>query len=276
MSPSSHRTACAALLAAAAAAVLSAALSGCGDAGGIESAGPTPTAVGPVRLWPDLPPVTSPPYDFGEGETERVPGVSVPGDDVRRVDPVAVVQAEIRAHPEQYSGADGLYEETAQQIAACTEKPESCPVLEPAYYRDLTGDGKEELIVGITMPEQQTVVRCYMPQNGTLIRIMSTSDQLVSVELADRDVILRSVSAGIPGYEYRTHWSWDDQQQAMLPTRDEIVRVKPSAPTPPDDAAGPAGSPAPGSTPETTPEATPGATPGTASGASPGGAAGTP
>ena len=34
----------------------SAALAGCGDTGGLKSAGPTPTAAGPRTLWPTLPP----------------------------------------------------------------------------------------------------------------------------------------------------------------------------------------------------------------------------
>ncbi|WP_406342487.1 hypothetical protein [Streptomyces sp. NBC_00648] len=211
------------LLAAGAAALL---LSGCGNAGSLEGAGATPTAVGPVHLWPDLPKPTTTPLDFGEGQTERVPGIKVPGGDVRTLDPVAVVQAEVRAHPDQYTGADGLYEETVRQLNQCRQKPKGCPVLK-AYYRDLTGDGRDELILGIKMPEQQLAVRCYMPDRGSLTRIMSTSDQLIGVELAGRDVILHSVSAGIPGYEYRTAWSWDDHQHAMLPTRDEIIRVEP-------------------------------------------------
>ncbi|MBD0746941.1 hypothetical protein [Streptomyces sp. CBMA152] len=216
--------AAAALLAAGAAAVL---VSGCGNAGGLEGAGPTPTAVGPVRLWPDLPKPTTTPQDYGESQTERVPGIKVPGGDVHNLDPVAVVQAEVRAHPDQYTGADGLYEETVRQLNQCRSKPKGCPVLK-AYFRDLTGDGRDEMILGIKMPEQQLAVRCYMPdKNGTLTRIMSTSDQLIEVELAGRDVILHSVSAGIPGYEYRTAWSWDNHQRAMLPTRDEIIRVEP-------------------------------------------------
>ncbi|MEU1072408.1 MULTISPECIES: hypothetical protein [unclassified Streptomyces] len=211
------------LLAAGAAALL---LSGCGNAGSLEGAGATPTAVGPVHLWPDLPKPTTTPQDYGEGQTERVPGIRVPGGDVRALDPVAVVQAEVRAHPDQYTGADGLYEETVRQLNRCRQKPKACPVLR-AYYRDLTGDGRDELILGIKMPEQQLAVRCYMPDRDALTRIMSTSDQLIGVELAGRDVILHSVSAGIPGYEYRTAWSWDDHQRAMLPTRDEIIRVEP-------------------------------------------------
>ncbi|MEU3922565.1 hypothetical protein [Streptomyces sp. NPDC029004] len=223
MSPSSNRLLYAVLLTVSAAVLLA----GCGDEGRMKSAGATPTAVGPVRLWPDLPPVTAPPNDYGETDTERVPGIKVPGDDVRGLDAVAVVRAEARAHPDQVTGVDGLYEETVRQLGTCEEKPKSCPVLAP-YYRDLTGDGHEELIVGIKMPEQQTALRVYMPDKGRLTRVMSTSDQIVSVDLAGRDLIMRSVSAGIPGYEYRTAWSWDEPQHAMLPTRDEIVRVKSS------------------------------------------------
>ncbi|MEV7281108.1 hypothetical protein [Streptomyces sp. NPDC093111] len=202
------------------------ALAGCGNQGELKSAGPTPTAVGPVRLWPDLPPATNPPIDYGESDTERVPGVDVPDNDVHSVDPVAVVQAEVRAHGDARSGADGLYEQTARAIGACATDRKDCPVLTP-YYRDLTGNGRDELIVGIRMPDQQLGVRVYLAENGGLTRIMSTVDQVVNVELAGRDLIMRVSSAGIPGYEYRTAWSWDEQQRTMLPARDEIVRVKP-------------------------------------------------
>ncbi|MET9438722.1 hypothetical protein [Streptomyces sp. NPDC006551] len=239
------------------------ALSGCGDVGGLESAGPTPTAVGPVRLWPDLPPATAPPLDYGETDTQRVPGIKAPGDDVHRVDPVAVIQAEANAHPDTYSGADGMYEETARQIARCTTEPKTCPVMKP-YYRDLTGDGRDELIAGIRMPEQQFGVRVYLAENGGLTRIMATVDQVISVETAGRDLIMRVSSAGIPGYEYRTAWSWDEQQHSMLATRDEIVRVKPRGPAaspPPEPSAEQSAAPTSASstppTPETSAEPTP-------------------
>ncbi|GGZ31226.1 lipoprotein [Streptomyces inusitatus] len=209
-------------------------LAGCGDAGRVKSAGPTSTATGPVRLWPGLPPVTAPPYDYGEADTALVRGVKVPSGGVRGLDPVAVLRAEETVGPDGRRGIDGIYQQTSAKLRDCGKKPRSCPVLVP-YHRDLTGDGREELIIGITMPEQQTAVRCYMPDaKGRLTRIMATSDQLVSVQLAGRDIILRSVSAGIPGYEYRTAWSWDGRHQAMLQTSDEIVRVKPrSAERPP-------------------------------------------
>ncbi|MFJ3504496.1 hypothetical protein [Streptomyces sp. NPDC090135] len=205
------------------------ALAGCGSAGtgGLESAGPTSPAVGPVRLWPDLPPATNPPIDYGESDIQRVPGIRVAGGDVRSVDAVEVVRAEVRARPDARSGADGLYEETARAIGACVSEPASCPVMRP-YYRDLTGDGRDELIVGIRMPEQQVAVRVYRAEEGGLTRIMSTVDQVISVELAGRDLIMRVGSAGIPGYEYRTAWAWDERQGSMLPTRDEIVRTGPS------------------------------------------------
>ncbi|MFJ7064915.1 hypothetical protein [Streptomyces sp. NPDC101115] len=220
---------------------LAAVLTGCGGQGELQSSGRTPSAVGPVRLWPDLPPATNPPIDYGETDTQRVPGIEVPDNDVHTVDAVAVVQAEVRGNEESRSGPDGMYEETVRAVQDCGKDEDKgkdttkgkgkravCPILKP-YYRDLTGNGRDELIVGIRMPDQQLGVRVYLAENGGLTRIMSTVDQVVSVELAGRDLIMRVSSAGIPGYEYRTAWSWDEQQRSMLPARDEIVRVKPGA-----------------------------------------------
>ncbi|MFF3553269.1 hypothetical protein ACWD4V_09005 [Streptomyces tsukubensis] len=246
MRPRARRPLTVPALLAGAVAVLAGLLSGCGTAGDLRSAGPTPTATGPVRLWPDLPPVTAPPYDYGEIDTVAIPGVRVPSGGVRALDPVAVVRAEARTYPMSYYHPKGPPEPLTDRLAACASKgakgaagtarkPGECPVLTP-YYRDLTGDRREELIVGVRLGRQLTEVRVFTPgaqkDPRVLTRIMATSDQLVSVELAGRDIILRSVSAGIPGYEYRTAWSWDEQHQAMLPTRDEIVRVKPRSDKP--------------------------------------------
>ncbi|MFJ9325715.1 hypothetical protein ACIRPN_14575 [Streptomyces sp. NPDC101230] len=201
-------------------------VSGCGAAGGLESAGEAPSAVEPARLWPRLPPASAAPYDYGEGETARIPGIDVPGGDVHRLDPVAVVQAGLKARTDRDSGLDELPDATVRAIRACRTAPDDCPVLAP-YHFDLTGDGRDELVLGIRMPERQLAVSAYRADQrdrGGLTRIMSTSDAVISVELAGRDLILRAPSA-ISGYEYRTAWSWDERQQAMLATRDEILRA---------------------------------------------------
>ncbi|MET9662466.1 hypothetical protein [Streptomyces sp. NPDC006510] len=206
-------------------------LAGCGNGGGLRSAGPTPTAVGPARLWPELPPASAAPYDYGEGETARIPGIEVPDGDVHRLDPVAVVRADLAARPNRSSGTADLSADTVRKINACRTEPASCPVLRP-YFRDLTGDGRDEMVLGIRLADHQLSVRVFMPDAGGLTRILSTSDAVISVELAGRDLIVRVPSA-ITGYQYRTVWSWDARQRAMLPTQDEIQRIPPSrAPRP--------------------------------------------
>ncbi|MEU9314353.1 hypothetical protein [Streptomyces sp. NPDC048295] len=229
-------------------------LTGCGNGGGLRSAGPTPTAVGPARLWPELPPASAAPYDYGEGETARIPGIEVPDGDVHRLNPVAVVQAGLRARPNRSSGTADLPAETVRQINACRTDPASCPVLRP-YYRDLTGDGRDDLVLGIRLPDHQLSVRVYMPEAGGLTRILSTSDAVISVELAGRDLIMRAPSA-IAGYEYRTAWTWDARQRAMLPTQDEIQRIPPSrAPRPQLTTAAPSAAPVAPTGPTATPSA---------------------
>ncbi|MER5469786.1 hypothetical protein [Streptomyces sp. NPDC002685] len=227
-------------------AVLAAGLAGCGDSGDLHGAGATPTAVGPTRLWPQLPPASTPAIDYGEADTETVRGITAPGDDIHDVDPVAVVRAEIAAHPDEYSGPHAMYAETVRQLQDCGKRGAragKCPILQ-AYYRDLTGDGKDDMVLGIRFPAHQLAVRVYAFLHHRLVQVMGTSDSVVSVELAGRDVIIRSPST-LPGYEFRTVWSWDPHQNAMLAARDEILRVGP--PTPP-------GSPTP--TPSVSPSRT--------------------
>ncbi|MGW4671346.1 hypothetical protein [Streptomyces sp. NPDC004324] len=219
---------------------LVAVLAGCGDSGALRAAGETPTAVGPARLWPELPPASTPALDYGEADTETVKGVTAPGDDIHQVDPLDVVRAEVAAHPDEYSGAHASHAATARQLADCGKKGAlggKCPVLK-AYYRDLTGDGKDDMVLGIRFPRNQLAVRVYAFLDHRLVQVMGTSDSVVSVELAGRQVIIRSPST-LPGYEFRTVWTWDPHQNAMLATRDEILRVSTPSPT---------GSPSPGGT----------------------------
>ncbi|MEV5612313.1 hypothetical protein [Streptomyces sp. NPDC052225] len=214
----------------AAAAVVCAAaplLAGCGDAGGLRSAGPTPTAVGPERLWPSLPPATRAADDYGAGETAVIKGVDVPGGKLRKVDPVTIVRARVTSDPQDYK-------DVVDALADCGDpgpRTAGCPVLD-AYYRDLSGDGADDLLVAVRAPKRQLYTQVYTYTGGKLIQIMDDKDAVINVQLAGRSVVVRS-AADLPGYEYRTSWSYDPHQKAMLPARDEIIRTgAPSTPAP--------------------------------------------
>ncbi|MFJ4694971.1 hypothetical protein [Streptomyces sp. NPDC088766] len=215
-------------LALAAVALLASATAACGDAGGLRSAGATPTAVSPEKLWPDLPAASSPAFDIDEVNTEVVKGIAVPADDIHRVDPVDVVRREIAAHPGDYDGSEAPYRETADRIADCDQGGAGrtpCPVLRP-YYRDLTGDGRDELALGFRrLPGDLTAVRVYTVDKHRLVQVMGWEDAVSGVELAGRSVIIRSPSE-VAGYEYRLQWTWDQDQRAMLLTHDEMVRTE--------------------------------------------------
>ncbi|MFJ1971868.1 hypothetical protein ACIO93_24680 [Streptomyces sp. NPDC087903] len=212
---------------------------GCGDGGELLGAGATPTATGPDRLWPGLRPASSPAWDYEDGESELVRGITAPGDDIHKVDPVAVVRAEISRHPGAYTGAKATYRETVRRMDDCGESATTdsrpatdgetvaggrCPVLK-TYYRDLTGDGRDDLTLGFRLlPGNQTAVRVYTFRSGRLVQVMSNDDAVTGVELAGRSVIIRSPS-DIPAYEYRFQWTWDPEQRLMLLTHDEMLRT---------------------------------------------------
>ncbi|MEU0007783.1 hypothetical protein ABZ079_26730 [Streptomyces sp. NPDC006314] len=212
-------------LALTAVALLSATATACGDTGGLRGAGATPTAVSPVRLWPDLRPASSPAYPYDVATRATVKGVTVPGDDIRKVDPVDVVEAEITAHPDDY-GSKGAYHATVDRMENCRTGGDEarCPLLKP-YYRDLTGDGRADLTLGFRLyPTNQTAVRVYTVEKHALVQVLADNDAIIGVELAGRALIERS-PADISGYEYRTTWVWDPEQRAMAFSRDEYLHV---------------------------------------------------
>ncbi len=168
----------------------------------------------------------SPAYDFDEADTETVRGITVPGDDIHKVDPVAVVRAEIAAHPSDYEGAKAPYRGTGDRVADCEKGGDrgGCPVLKP-YYRDLTGDGRDDLTLGFRLlPTKMTAVRVYTVEKHRLVQVMANDDAVSGVELAGHSVIIRSPSE-LAGYEYRVQWTWDADQKAMLLTHDEFLRT---------------------------------------------------
>ncbi|WP_258054554.1 hypothetical protein [Streptomyces sp. Ru71] len=238
---------------------LGAVSAGCGDSGALQGAGPTPTAVSPARLWPSLTPASSPAYDIDEVEREVVKGVRVPGDDIRKVDPAAIVRAEIAAHPATYKTggkAGETFPETARLLDDCDQGPErgKCPVLKP-YYRDLTGDGHDDLALGFRLlPGPMTAVRVYTVDRHRLVQVMKWEDAVSAVEVAGRSLVISSPS-DLARYEYRLEWTWDPDQKAMLLTHDEMVRTagdghgrhpsrKPASPSPSGSSSrSPSGSP---------------------------------
>ncbi|WP_432028404.1 hypothetical protein [Streptomyces sp. 1222.5] len=212
-------------LAAAVLALLSATATACGDTGGLQGAGATPTAVSPAKLWPDLRPASSPAYPYDVATRAVVKGVAVPGDDLRKVDPVDVVEAEIKSHPDDY-GSKGVYHATVDRMKECRPggNEARCPLLKP-YYRDLTGDGRRDLTLGFRLyPTNQTAVRVYTVEHHRLVQVLADNDAIIGVELAGRELIERS-PADISGYEYRTTWVWDPQERAMTFSRDEYLHT---------------------------------------------------
>ncbi|MGV9345813.1 hypothetical protein ACWDSD_13560 [Streptomyces spiralis] len=214
-------------------ALLLATAAACGDAGGLRGAGATPTAISPARLWPSLRPAASPAWPYDEVQIETVKGVTAPGDDIRQLDPVAVVRAEVAAHPDDYTAAKAPYGETAVRLSDCGKGGKQgarCPVMRP-YYRDLTGDGRDDMTLGFRLyPTNQTAVRVYTFEGHRLVQVFANDDAVIGVELAGRAVIIRS-PAGISGYEYRTTWAWDPEQRAMVFSRDEFLRTGRHKPT---------------------------------------------
>ncbi|MFD3695716.1 hypothetical protein ACFWUZ_06105 [Streptomyces sp. NPDC058646] len=203
-------------------------LAGCDAVGSLQAADqgrPAARAQGPHRLWPERPP--APP----EPDEERRPdgpagvaGIDVRGGALRDVRPVDVLRADLR------SGAarPGDGGELGAALRGCEDPEAAGCSLRPAHYRDLTGNGRDELIVGVELPGHRLNLRVYTADDGKLLRIMETTARVIDVQLTERDLIIQSTTS-FPGTESRDVWTWFPEQQAMVPRLMETVR-RPSEP----------------------------------------------
>jgi hypothetical protein len=194
------------------------------------SAGHTSAASAPVRLWPERKPAPQPERGKGENLPATVPGVPpVPSGDIRKANLLAVVKAQVAAGS-ALGGGPQFDSGTTRKIDACAAEPAHCPVRKP-QYRDLTGDGRAELIVGIEAPDQSLALWVFKLDHGLVTRIMDAGATPLSVEIANGDLILREPT-GTPGYDTRTVYAWDTRTRTMALRSMEFDQADSATPSP--------------------------------------------
>ncbi|MFF8785134.1 hypothetical protein [Streptomyces sp. NPDC015125] len=205
-------------------------LSSCTQSGEPLSAGHTSAASAPVRLWPERKPAPQPERGRGENLPAAVPGVPpVPSGDIRKANLFTVVTAQTAAGS-ALGGGPQFDSATTKKINDCATKPAPCPVRKP-QYRDLTGDGKAELIVGIEAPDRSLALWVFTLDHGRVTRIMDAGTTPLSVEIANGDLILREPT-GTPGYDTRTVYAWDPRTQTMALRSMEFDQAHSATPAP--------------------------------------------
>ncbi|WP_241777552.1 FG-GAP repeat protein [Streptomyces sp. CT34] len=123
----------------------------------------------------------------------------------------AVLKAQLDADDRRRAPA--FDKKTEDRIRACPDRPKTCPVRTPEY-QDLTGDGKEDLIVGIEAEDHTVAIWVYMLKGGVVNRILNTAGTPLAVDVTEGKLIMREPTQ-TPGYEIRTVFGWNRHSQVM-------------------------------------------------------------
>lgn len=206
----------------------------CGNGGGVVDAGearkvvPPPTA---QPLWPDqtVPGPTPTP------ETTPRPGVATPNapaptpvriaappaDDVRSLDVGAVLLA------------DPLVDSDAKaEVRACSSE---CGLRTPVY-RDLSGDGRPELIASVTDGKGGTGTYAYTVAGAQVFDIFWYFGDHYAVDGLGEDLVVRQAVAAPgdasdnPSLLYRTRFRWNGREMEPIGTETEFRQQPPLVP----------------------------------------------
>ncbi|UQX01912.1 hypothetical protein [Streptomyces sp. RerS4] len=200
------------------AAVLAGATAGCADVEGLKDDGDLGTAHAPHTLWKDIRPSPAP-SGQDSGAAAVVPGLAkVTGGDMRGVDALSVLRADITSAAAQDGGTGRLVDPRAvQRLALCTDAPDGgpdCPV-RPAALHDVTGNGKAELITALDIDGRLSELRVYtVRDDGRIARVLSRRGVLEGVEVAAEHLAVREPTSN-PRYISVSDYVWDPKAGAM-------------------------------------------------------------
>ncbi|MEV7603332.1 hypothetical protein AB0O91_38775 [Kitasatospora sp. NPDC089797] len=189
--------------------------------GGLRDDGPHAVVTPPASakpLWPDLataPPLVSPTGGSAtQAPPQPVPDLVVPGHDLTAVD----VRTLLGKDP-------GLSPEERRALGSCTD----CEVRAPEF-RDLTGDGRPELITAVTAPGT-AVLHVYTLVGEHVLPILQVQVQpQFSAATVDSDLWLYEPTT----YNTRTtsQYHWDGSRLALVGKQvDGVGLLPPTDPT---------------------------------------------
>ncbi|MFF1337189.1 hypothetical protein ACFVYT_04620 [Streptomyces sp. NPDC058290] len=195
-----------------------AATAGCADVEGLRNDGDLGTAHAPETLWENIHP--DPPGPGQQpGKAAVVPGLPKAANrSMRGVNAVDVVRADVTAATAEDGGTGRLVDPRAvQRISLCTQAVDGgpyCPV-RPAVLRDVTGDGREELITALDVDGRVSELRVYtVRDDGSIARILSRRGVLEGVEVAAEHLAVREPTS-TPDKVSVSDYVWDPKAGIM-------------------------------------------------------------
>jgi hypothetical protein len=175
------------------------ATAGCAADSGLHDAGPARPVSSwpsPVLLWPAVEPARSPAAQASPSvAADPLPGLTAAGDDIRVLDPRAILGADPALRGDERAALNG-----------CT----GCQVLTPEY-RDLTGDGRPELIVAVLTAAQHGYLHVYRLREHRVLPALDLSvPDGFTAETQGTDLVVDE-----PGSATRTttRYSWNAERE---------------------------------------------------------------
>ncbi|MFD8379272.1 hypothetical protein ACFV2X_12175 [Streptomyces sp. NPDC059679] len=185
-------------------------IAGCASGTGAQDDGAAPRLSPPtsaVPLWPGFtPPSTPEQVGPAPGFVRYLPveGVSAPADGLAGLSPKRLLDKD-----------PNVPKVIQESLTGCPDA--HCPLRKPVL-RDLTGDGRDELVAAVDLPKfQRTLVQVYRATGRTIRPVLIYWGQLgVTGETYGRDLII--TSTGVDG-RFTVRFRWNGEVMASVTPR---------------------------------------------------------
>ncbi|WP_371615776.1 hypothetical protein [Streptomyces sp. NBC_00454] len=182
-----------------AAALLCVGLGGCAAPGGLGRGEPAPAVSAQPRAKPLWPVWTEESPKAGGAAVSSQAPPPTPLDGAPAVGPEGIEKVDVR---------EVLYADRQMKSFATKKEIPSPgrPGLRPPRYKDVTGDGKPELIVAADTETGRSILAVYTAAGGKLLPILHTSGRRLSPETVGTDLLVRTADDDGSAHTVRYHW----------------------------------------------------------------------